>query len=260
MTAMRSQSRAGTQSKVVVGLLGAVVVGGWALWRAQSNNSGGAPESFDAAPADATRTPSERRLGVSSPAAPASSIQSDQVTQFAKAQREREEPMARLTTSRERADELRRVLRKLWADRAAANPEQSTGAPSRMPASDGKGNQADKPLGKYIRSVVEEQFTPLAKDCYAELLERVPNIAGNLVLEMNISGALSVGGVVENVSVADGATLKDSTFLTCMQESMYSLVLDAPPEDNESITVKYPISVSPEGDEGQGQDQGEDEG
>lgn len=145
------------------------------------------------------------------------------------------------------ADKVRAKLLAFWQEQAAqSEPQPEAPAFERMPAREGEGNQADKPLRKYIKKVFREQFAPMAGSCYDELLERDPEAAGSITIELTLSGAASVGGVVESVEIGEGATLTDESLITCIRESSYALVLDAPPEDNRSMTVKYPFSLSPE--------------
>jgi len=154
--------------------------------------------------------------------------------------------------SRRRADELRgrlSVLRSEKINRAtpptAAERVEKPKPASRMPAPQSSGNQAQEALGKYVRSTVREQFLPMAKGCYEELLLRQPNARGKLVLDVAVGGDPSVGGVVESVKVAPESTINDESTVTCIVESMMALVFDAPPEGHDRIDFKYPFDFSP---------------
>ncbi len=117
--------------------------------------------------------------------------------------------------------------------------------PARMPEPEGQGNQADRPLGKYIRETIQQQFIPLAGSCYEQLLQRQPQARGKLVLDLEIVGDGSVGGVVNDVSLGEGTTLDDEELATCVSESLYSTIFDAPPDDEKSVTVSYPLELEP---------------
>jgi hypothetical protein len=114
-----------------------------------------------------------------------------------------------------------------------------------MPAIEGEGNQADKPLGAYVGRVMQEQFLPLAVSCYEELLARHPKAAGNVVLDFSVMGDDAVGGVVIDASFGDATTLGDAEFRTCTQESMYSVVFDAPPTGHPTLTVSQSFELAP---------------
>lgn len=116
---------------------------------------------------------------------------------------------------------------------------------ARMPALESGDPESAERLLSYMKDIVSEQFVPLAKECMARLRERFPDVHGEMVLETSISGAAAVGGVVESVEVAEGASLRDEDFVTCMQQSLYTLELDPPPDDNESVAVTFPIVMRP---------------
>jgi hypothetical protein len=109
----------------------------------------------------------------------------------------------------------------------------------------GSGNQSKQPLGEYIRGVVAEHFLPLAGSCYEELLARKPGKEGSVVLDFVISGDDDVGGVVDQVEFGKGTSLDDPEFGTCMRESMYAVVFDAPPDGQHYVTVTYPFNMKP---------------
>jgi hypothetical protein len=111
-----------------------------------------------------------------------------------------------------------------------------------MPKPADGGNQSSDPLGKYIQSVVHEQFVPLAGECYEALLKREPGAKFVVSLDFTIEGDDDTGGVVDEISLA-GAPPGDDEFRTCFLESMKSVVFDAPPGG--MITVKYPFELAP---------------
>lgn len=85
----------------------------------------------------------------------------------------------------------------------------------------------------------------MAGDCYRDLLAKAPTIRGRLVLSVTVVGDPSVGGVVESVKPADGTTLDDDAFTTCVVESMMSVDFAAPPGGNEFDFI-YPFEFSPD--------------
>jgi hypothetical protein len=155
---------------------------------------------------------------------------------------------------RERADEMREKIRALLAEaglaRVAATPppSQSGGSFPVMPPG-GPGNQAKSAQGTYIQSVMRQDFFPLAKGCYASANAKSPGLRGSIELNFRIVGDRRVGGVVDQASLGDAGTIQDPDFAECMAQSMMSVSFDAPPGDQE-ITVTYPISFSPDDDDG----------
>jgi hypothetical protein len=93
---------------------------------------------------------------------------------------------------------------------------------------------------------VREQYFPVARDCYQELLERQPNAGGKIVLEFAIVGNADAG-VVDRVAIRDDEdTIEDPEFQLCMRESMYTAVFEPPPPGVEETTVVYPVMLAPE--------------
>lgn len=143
------------------------------------------------------------------------------------------------------ADKASLLREALIARKAQQLGATSALAGAHMPDRDSTGNQVGKPLGDYVRRVMQEQFLPLAGECYEQLLAHKPEMAGNVELEFSILGDPSVGGVVVDVDLADGTTLRDPDFRTCMTESMYSVIFDAPPGNDGSVSVKQSFELSP---------------
>lgn len=136
-----------------------------------------------------------------------------------------------------RDDMRRRILEGLWAsDPNAANAASGGAAP---PPRD------DRPLDKeYIQERVREDFFPMAKQCYEELLARKPSAAGRFVVKFKIVGDEKVGGVVDEAEVDPSSTLVDEKMSTCLRESMLAMAFK-PPHKGGSVTVTYPIQFSP---------------
>jgi hypothetical protein len=109
-----------------------------------------------------------------------------------------------------------------------------------MPELDGGGIDP-----KYIQSVVHDDYFPLAKSCYAELMSRLPDAGGRLSFAFTIVGNPQIGGIVERADVTDDSTLDDPAMVTCMRESMLSMTF-APPPNGGAVTLTYPIEFSPD--------------
>jgi hypothetical protein len=100
---------------------------------------------------------------------------------------------------------------------------------------------------QYIRSVIDEQLTPIAKECYESALADDPKLAGTLFAEFSIIGVEGVGGVVEDSAiVADRSTLDSEFVRECIRESMMAVTFEAPP-DGGYMPISYEFEFSPEG-------------
>lgn len=97
---------------------------------------------------------------------------------------------------------------------------------------------------QYIREAVREQYFPIARSCYQELLDRQPTASGKVVMSFAIVGD-GEDGVVDRVELGDDTTMDDPELILCMRESMYSTIFEPPPPGAEETTVVYPIELEP---------------
>lgn len=98
----------------------------------------------------------------------------------------------------------------------------------------------------YVKERIQEDFLPLAKQCYEAALERDAGIAGKLVMSFNIVGDDEVGGIVEAADSTEDSTITDPELLYCMRESMLSMSFE-PPKHGGSVTVVFPFVLNPDG-------------
>ncbi len=98
---------------------------------------------------------------------------------------------------------------------------------------------------EYIRDVVKTQVIELVQECYVNALQKDSQMAGRIVLEFEIMGDESVGGVIDQVLVKDESTLDDPEMRECVAESMGSAIFD-PPEGGGTVRVTYPFNFEPE--------------
>ncbi len=98
----------------------------------------------------------------------------------------------------------------------------------------------------YLRERIREDFVPMARQCYEQLLGRRPDASGRALTEFVIIGDERLGGVVDEVSVQpDDGGLADEGFATCLRESMYTVAF-RPPPGRGSLRVRYPFIFRPE--------------
>ena len=98
---------------------------------------------------------------------------------------------------------------------------------------------------EYIRDVVRSDFYPMAKQCYESALAANPTLAGKIVLDFTIVGDAKIGGIVESAKIDPDSTIQDPRLLECFSESLMAVAFK-PPTKGGKLTVKYPISLSPD--------------
>jgi hypothetical protein len=149
-------------------------------------------------------------------------------------------PTPPTVTERDRAktEGLRLALRERWD------------ASGRRTGGGGGAAEAEEPLGTldkdYIRSRIQDDLVPIAKECYESALEDEPKLGGKLVMKFAIVGDEEVGGVVEEADVDPTSDIKHPELLECMKESMLALSF-APPEGGGRVEVTYPFQFASDG-------------
>jgi hypothetical protein len=102
----------------------------------------------------------------------------------------------------------------------------------------------DEPAGnlskEYIRDTIREDLVPLVRECYDDLLQRDDAAEGRVVMQFDIVGDESVGGIVDDVVLTDATDLHEDDFSECVRESMASVIFD-PPEGGGIVQVTYPF-------------------
>jgi hypothetical protein len=139
----------------------------------------------------------------------------------------------------ERRELTKKIHAALWAESGEAAPDPN--APARLPV------KVPALSPAYIQERMREDFKPMAAKCYEELLARAPDAGGTAKLAFTIVADDELGAIVEDVSLGEGTTLTDTSFATCLTESM-TTVRFAAPKTSGKTTVHYPFLFSP-GDE-----------
>ncbi len=153
---------------------------------------------------------------------------------------------ADLARARAERDQMRARIYQAFGKAPPTEPEPSaTGHAPYAPMPELDGGQIDP---AYIQSVVHDDYFPLAKSCYAELMSRQPDAGGRLSFDFTIVGNPQIGGIVERAEVADGSTIDDPAMVTCMRESMLSMTFSPPPHGG-VVTITYPVDFSPVDDD-----------
>lgn len=146
---------------------------------------------------------------------------------------------------RNRADDIRRQLAERTAAAAAAPGAAAEPSADSVTPTLSEAEKARR--SEYMRRALQEQYVPVAKSCYEELLARQPRAQGKVVLAFSIVGDsdADAGGVVAEAELRDDSTMDDPEFVQCMRESLYSTVFEPPPRGASKTTIVYPIELSP---------------
>jgi len=131
----------------------------------------------------------------------------------------------RRVSEAERAELRRRILERMRSREHAAPDEPSREAADTDDASPpAAGGIADKTgLGRTgVVKTINEDFSPLAEECYQAATERRPDLRGMLDIEVAVIADEEVGGLVDSVDVGRENELDDAEMLECIRESMLS--------------------------------------
>lgn len=143
-------------------------------------------------------------------------------------------PIRKTVADRAVRDELRRRILLAWAN----NPDEKVATAAKegrfVPIPDDRDASRE-----YLREVVREDFVPMARQCYEELLTRKRGASGTLLISFKLVGDEKIGGVIEDADVETEGGLADEKLLTCIRESFLSLAFRPPP--NGWMTVRYPL-------------------
>jgi hypothetical protein len=93
---------------------------------------------------------------------------------------------------------------------------------------------------RFIQERIRNDFVPMAKGCYQDLLRRKPEVEGDVVVGFEILGDESVGGVVNSAEIRDESTLRDESLETCLRESFLAVYFDPPPGGGRA-TIRFPF-------------------
>lgn len=148
-------------------------------------------------------------------------------------------------------ERIREAISRAWGADAGAltgGAGAAPTAPAAIPARTGTLS------AQYLRERIREDFLPMASACYDSLLQRRPAGEGRVTMEFEIVADANLGGLVEDARFVGDAGAADSgvwegEFLTCMRESMMTVVFLRPQGDGR-MTVRYPFRLSPSSDGG----------
>jgi len=203
----------------------ALVLAGYYVWNSMADE-----------PAPQAATPeATAKAAAATPKAPSRSTERDpgaattpETTPETKAP-PREDPRAKAARDRAKRDALR--------ERLVEAQRERTGRSGDDPVEEESLGTLRK---EYIQERVKEDLVPLAVECYESALEDDSEIEGRLVMSFKIYGEPEVGGVVDEVEMAEDSEITHADMVECMRESMMSMSFD-PPEDGGVVEVTYPF-------------------
>jgi hypothetical protein len=144
-------------------------------------------------------------------------------------------------TDAQRSAEIRLSLLELNRGATRVNTDVGDG-PSAQPVALAPGRLTEdvEAYSGFIHEHIQQDFAPMAKGCYQDLLRREPTAHGDVIVGFTILGDPSVGGVVDSADVREESTLRDPSLETCLRESFLSVYFDPPPKGSQ-ITMRYPF-------------------
>lgn len=127
-------------------------------------------------------------------------------------------------------------------------PPKSSGAPSTMakepsPAQDSAAQNSSSTISRQaIQQVLNEQFRPVAKRCYEQVIEQYPDakVDGRVVVAFDII-AEGGEGRVELAELGENSTLFDDGLHDCMLSSLGDVVF---PASDAKLRVNYPFNFA----------------
>ncbi|MBL9104285.1 MAG: hypothetical protein JNL82_25290 [Myxococcales bacterium] len=98
------------------------------------------------------------------------------------------------------------------------------GAGTRPAMVDRSGNRG------YLTQVMSRELLPLADECFELARGRDPELAGMLVIDVELLGDEELGGVVEAAEPGEGNEIRDREVIECVRESLLATTLPPPPQ------------------------------
>ncbi|MCY1007581.1 hypothetical protein OV079_18910 [Nannocystis pusilla] len=96
----------------------------------------------------------------------------------------------------------------------------------------------------YLTRVLSRDLMPLVDECHALVREEHPELAGMLVLDLEILGDEDIGGVVNTLGPGQGNELAEPALLECVRESLLATTLP-PPEQGGRDAISLSMRFDP---------------
>jgi hypothetical protein len=97
---------------------------------------------------------------------------------------------------------------------------------------------------EYVTSTMQS-LVPDVMACYRQGLQRVPGLAGVVVVKFTVEGEPEVGGVITENSIDTTASdLPDEAVRECIADAMYGLEIE-PPAKGGVVHIEFPFTFAP---------------
>lgn len=127
--------------------------------------------------------------------------------------------------------------------REQASPPTAVDDRDRQPTPGGLTDRTGK--HGYLLDVMNHDLLPLADECYALARETDPELAGMLIMSIELIGDDELGGVVETAEPASNNELANADLIECVRESLLSTTLPPPPTDGRDA-LELSLRLEPE--------------
>lgn len=135
---------------------------------------------------------------------------------------------------------------------AQSQPRRDTAASPAAPAdaapSDAEGGEpgtvTDRSDGKLtsLLSTINDDFMPLANECYAQALQTEPELGGMLDLGFSVIADEDVGGLVDEIEVGEENEIHNAGMIECIRETMLSTYFPSPAQTGQQdvrLTLRF---------------------
>ena len=172
-------------------------------------------------------------------------------------------PVGRVAQKRRVTKAEREAFRRRIAEGVARRKAQrergepAKDEPAEAPEDDGEGEDEDegepsegikdRTDGKFgsLVGAINEDFLPLAQECYEQALETDPELRGMLDMNFDIIADEEIGGIVDAVELGEENEIANAGMHECIRETMLSTIFPPPP-DSGSTGVRLTLRFEPE--------------
>jgi|GEM_PF-1336697 len=110
--------------------------------------------------------------------------------------------------------------------------------------SGGSGGVRDRSDGKLTNLIgtINDDFMPLADECYEQARETDPELAGMLDINFKVIADEDIGGLVDEVELGEENEVDNAGMLECMRETLLSTIFPSPNETGEQgvrLTLRF---------------------
>lgn len=158
---------------------------------------------------------------------------------------------AKRKVDRAEREAYRREIAERLAERARSRPAKPESAASPKPDADEParepGQIRDRSEGKLSKFVgtVNEDFMPLAEECYQQALEQQPDLGGLLDMNVSIIADEELGGLVESAELGAGNEIAHAGMTECIRETMLSTIFP-PLDESGRADVRLTLRFAPD--------------